>query len=266
MGTERSSTGSDPLDRLAEEYLARRRRRGELPTPGEYAERYPEHAARILELFPDLELIERLKPAPGDAAGLSADTGRETDPGTPPAAGRGGWVSTRSPARSAVAAWASSLRPSTANSSAAWRSSSWKPALDRLGGRGQQGLDAGARREVVRTLALQEGRLGGRRGIPYLLEQPLASTTVEAVASSSEPSVALRASVRQHRSNLGPIRHSLTWQLMDLTNEAWRSGRLEKGAAIRCSDAYVSSPPGRTSPARAGPPPPPPALGRASTP
>jgi hypothetical protein len=55
----------DPVDGLADEYLARRRR-GERPTPSEYAARYPEHAARIHELFPALELIERLKPAPGD--------------------------------------------------------------------------------------------------------------------------------------------------------------------------------------------------------
>jgi WD40 repeat protein/serine/threonine protein kinase len=72
MDTDLTSTGSDPLDRLAEEYLWRRRC-GERPTPDEYAERYPEHAARILELFPALELIERLKPAPGDGAGLSDD-------------------------------------------------------------------------------------------------------------------------------------------------------------------------------------------------
>ena len=35
--------------------------------------RYPEHAARIVELFPALELIERLKPPPGDDAGFSGD-------------------------------------------------------------------------------------------------------------------------------------------------------------------------------------------------
>jgi serine/threonine-protein kinase len=83
MDTDRASTGSDPLDRLAEEFLWRRRC-GERPTPGEYAERHPEHAARILELFPALELIERLKPAPGDAAGLSGKTGLGVGPGTDP--------------------------------------------------------------------------------------------------------------------------------------------------------------------------------------
>jgi serine/threonine protein kinase/WD40 repeat protein/tetratricopeptide (TPR) repeat protein len=80
MDTDRASMGSDPLDRLAEEFLWRRRC-GERPTPGEYAERYPEHAARILELFPALELIERLKPAAGDPGSPSAATG----PGVGPA-------------------------------------------------------------------------------------------------------------------------------------------------------------------------------------
>jgi serine/threonine protein kinase/WD40 repeat protein len=64
----------DPVDELAEQYL-RRRRRGEHPTPAEYAARYPEHAARILELFPALELIERLKPTPDDHIGFSGDAG-----------------------------------------------------------------------------------------------------------------------------------------------------------------------------------------------
>jgi serine/threonine protein kinase/WD40 repeat protein len=62
----------DPVDELAEQYL-RCRRRGERPTPAEYAARYPEHAARILELFPALELIEGLKPAPEDNVCLSGD-------------------------------------------------------------------------------------------------------------------------------------------------------------------------------------------------
>ena len=41
----------DGVDDLAEEYL-QRLRRGERPTPAEFAARCPEHAARILELFP----------------------------------------------------------------------------------------------------------------------------------------------------------------------------------------------------------------------
>jgi len=35
--------------------------------------RYPEHTARILELFPALELIEGLKPTPDDQIGFSND-------------------------------------------------------------------------------------------------------------------------------------------------------------------------------------------------
>ena len=71
----------DPVDQLAEEYL-RRRRRGERPTPSEYAARYPELAARILELFPALDLIERLKP---DHDEMISRPGEE-DPGRGPTA------------------------------------------------------------------------------------------------------------------------------------------------------------------------------------
>src|SRR5208282_5824070 len=72
MDKSAPSLGLDPVEPLAEEYL-RRRRRGERPTPAEYAARYPEHAARILELFPALELLEGLKPVPEDDAGLSEE-------------------------------------------------------------------------------------------------------------------------------------------------------------------------------------------------
>jgi eukaryotic-like serine/threonine-protein kinase len=74
MNSETSASGLNPVDELAEEYL-NRRRRGERPTPAEYADRYPEHAARILEMFPALEFIEKLKPAPDDLASLSNDGG-----------------------------------------------------------------------------------------------------------------------------------------------------------------------------------------------
>ncbi len=62
----------DPVDELAEEYL-RRRRRGERPTAAEFAARYPEHAARILEFFPALELIEGLKPTAEERPDFSDD-------------------------------------------------------------------------------------------------------------------------------------------------------------------------------------------------
>ncbi len=62
----------DPLDQLVEDYLDRRRR-GDHPTPAEYAARYPALGTRILELFPALELMERLKPTAEDHAGMSGD-------------------------------------------------------------------------------------------------------------------------------------------------------------------------------------------------
>jgi serine/threonine protein kinase/WD40 repeat protein len=66
----------DPLNDLAEEFLARYRR-GERPGPGEYARRYPELAERILELFPMLVEMEGLhselgKPAKPQRQALAA--------------------------------------------------------------------------------------------------------------------------------------------------------------------------------------------------
>ena len=53
MDSDAAPSGLDPIEPLADEYLGRRRR-GDRPTPAEYAARYPEHAGRILELFPRL--------------------------------------------------------------------------------------------------------------------------------------------------------------------------------------------------------------------
>ena len=61
MSTNSSSADRDPLERLAAEFLDRRRR-GENPSPFEYAERCPELAAQIVEFFPALEVMEGLKP------------------------------------------------------------------------------------------------------------------------------------------------------------------------------------------------------------
>ena len=79
MDSNASPSALDPVDELAEEYL-KRRRRGERPTAAEYAARYPEHAARILKLFPALEFIEGLKPAAGDLSGPSGDSGAGREP------------------------------------------------------------------------------------------------------------------------------------------------------------------------------------------
>jgi eukaryotic-like serine/threonine-protein kinase len=67
MSTD-SSSDRDPVERLAEEYLGRRRN-GEHATIDEYADRYPEWADRIHEAFPALEMMERLKPASGEGTG-----------------------------------------------------------------------------------------------------------------------------------------------------------------------------------------------------
>jgi WD40 repeat protein/serine/threonine protein kinase len=65
MDSPSSSSDRDPLERLAAEFLDRRRR-GEEPSPVEYARRHPEWAEQILEFFPALELMEGLKPAADD--------------------------------------------------------------------------------------------------------------------------------------------------------------------------------------------------------
>src|SRR5262245_22757130 len=65
MSTDPSSDERNPVERLAEEFVARHRR-GERPSPGEYAELYPQWADRIRALFPALLLMERHKPGIGD--------------------------------------------------------------------------------------------------------------------------------------------------------------------------------------------------------
>jgi serine/threonine protein kinase/WD40 repeat protein/tetratricopeptide (TPR) repeat protein len=56
------------LERLAEEFVERHRR-GERPALAEYADRHPELAAEIRDLFPALVQIEHLKPLAGDLTG-----------------------------------------------------------------------------------------------------------------------------------------------------------------------------------------------------
>jgi WD40 repeat protein/serine/threonine protein kinase len=63
-----SSSDRDPIEQLAEEFLARHRR-GERPTLTEYAERYPQYADQIRRLFPALAKMEQLKPASGEGTG-----------------------------------------------------------------------------------------------------------------------------------------------------------------------------------------------------
>src|SRR5262245_14708554 len=68
---------ADPLVALAEEF-ADRYRRGEHPSPTEYAARYPELAERILRLFPAMVAMEEI----GSDAGRSPPGGT-TAPGDP---------------------------------------------------------------------------------------------------------------------------------------------------------------------------------------
>jgi eukaryotic-like serine/threonine-protein kinase len=65
MDNPASTSDRDPLERLAAEFLERRRR-GENPSPSDYAEKYPQWAGQILEFFPALELMEGLKPQSRD--------------------------------------------------------------------------------------------------------------------------------------------------------------------------------------------------------
>jgi eukaryotic-like serine/threonine-protein kinase len=74
--TDRSEA-RDPVEELAEEFVARHRR-GERPSLSEYTRRYPEHAAAIRTLFPALVKLEQLKPAPLDPTGAP---GVRPDPG-----------------------------------------------------------------------------------------------------------------------------------------------------------------------------------------
>jgi eukaryotic-like serine/threonine-protein kinase len=74
MSQDKSSDDRDPVERLAEEFVARHRR-GECPLPVEYAERYPQWAERIHALFPALLLMEHNKPEVGERTGFPEDSG-----------------------------------------------------------------------------------------------------------------------------------------------------------------------------------------------
>ncbi len=70
-----SSDARNPVEALAEEFLDRKRR-GEHPTLREYAERYPELADDIRDLFPALLMMEDLGEDSGGTTGsLAADNG-----------------------------------------------------------------------------------------------------------------------------------------------------------------------------------------------
>jgi serine/threonine-protein kinase len=77
-----SSDDRDPVERLAEEFLERRRR-GESPALTEYVDRHPEWAEEIRAVFPALVMMEQLKPASGDVTGSFVGDGR-ADPSRVP--------------------------------------------------------------------------------------------------------------------------------------------------------------------------------------
>jgi serine/threonine protein kinase len=70
------------LERLAEEFVERHRR-GERPPLSEYADRHPDLAAEIRDLFPALVKIEHLKPVGGDLTGDFVGENRPADGRTP---------------------------------------------------------------------------------------------------------------------------------------------------------------------------------------
>lgn len=74
-----SSADRDPLERLAEEFVARFRR-GERPSLTEYAGRLPGRADEVRDLFPALVEMEQLKPVTADHTGSHAPAAEPTDP------------------------------------------------------------------------------------------------------------------------------------------------------------------------------------------
>src|SRR5262245_31496468 len=79
MSADHSSDERDPVERLAEEFVARHRR-GERPLPAEYAEQHPQWADRIHALFPALVLMEQHKPGVGDRSECPEDGGSAAAP------------------------------------------------------------------------------------------------------------------------------------------------------------------------------------------
>ncbi|MCA9118068.1 MAG: protein kinase, partial [Planctomycetaceae bacterium] len=68
-----SDSERHPLDRLAEDFVSRRRR-GETPSVSEYVKRYPDQAEDIRDLFPALALIEQVRPESADGGSRSSRT------------------------------------------------------------------------------------------------------------------------------------------------------------------------------------------------
>ena len=72
MTPDQSSSDRNPVELLAEEFISRRRS-GQYPSVTEYAEKYPDHADEIRDVFPTMMMMEQMKP-PGQADELSSQT------------------------------------------------------------------------------------------------------------------------------------------------------------------------------------------------
>jgi len=70
-----SPSDRNPVEELAEEFVARYRR-GERPSLTEYADRHPQWADQIRTLFPALVVMEKVRPHPGEGTTPEADTRR----------------------------------------------------------------------------------------------------------------------------------------------------------------------------------------------
>src|SRR5262249_8578471 len=79
MSRDGSSDDRDPMERLAEEFVARHRR-GDRPSPHEYAERYPQWADRIHALSHALLLMEHHRPGVGDSSDSPEAAGARAAP------------------------------------------------------------------------------------------------------------------------------------------------------------------------------------------
>jgi serine/threonine protein kinase len=84
-----ADTERDPVEALADDYVARRRR-GEAPTIDEYTARCPERADEIRALFPAIAALERWKPQPASPPGKLPLQGRLGDCRLISEIGRGG--------------------------------------------------------------------------------------------------------------------------------------------------------------------------------
>jgi WD40 repeat protein/serine/threonine protein kinase len=74
-----SSSEPDPLDQLAEEFIARCRR-GERPAVSEYVDKHPELAERIRDLFPALLMMEEFGSVGGERTGPVAPKASDDGP------------------------------------------------------------------------------------------------------------------------------------------------------------------------------------------